>query len=460
MQSRRQFLAQAGGSVAPLLGQRRVPHNVLLLIADDLGRHTGAYGDKTARTPNLDRIAEEGVRFANAFCTTASCSASRSVILSGLHNHTNGHYGHAHAHHGFSYLPFVNPLPSLLKDAGYRTGVIGKLHVNPVERFRWDLNDQGKDRSVTDMAGRARAFLQASADQSWYLHMGFGDPHRDNRPGGFANRDYPGVKRTRFDPAKVPVPSFLPDNADTRKELAEYYEASNRLDQGLGMMLDLLRETGQLDKTLIIFISDNGMAFPNAKTGAYDAGVHLPMLVRSPSQTKRGLVNNAMVSWVDLAPTILDWAGAKRPDYELHGRSWLPVLEQENPSGWDEVYISHTFHEVTMYYPMRGVRTRRYKYLRNLFSELQFPFSTDLFASLTWQSLRKAGETAKLGRRPVSRYLHRPAEELYDITADPDEVNNLVESREHQQSLNQLRAQLQQFRERTGDPWLINDNYK
>ncbi|MBI3282155.1 MAG: sulfatase [Acidobacteria bacterium] len=352
MPTRRSFLTAAAPAV---LAQRR-PHNILLLIADDLGLHTGAYGDRTAVMPNLDRLAREGVRFTSAFCTTASCSASRSVILTGLHNHANGHYGHAHSVHNLHLLPHVRPLPDLLKDAGYRTGVIGKMHVNPVERFRWDLNAQENDRDVLSMAERARRFIAASAGRPWYLHVGYGDPHR--AASGFANRDYTGVKRTRFNPAKVPVPSFLPDNEPTRREIAEYYEASNRLDQGIGMMLELLRETGQLANTLILFLSDNGMAFPNAKTNVYDAGLHLPLVMRSPAQSRRGLVNNAMVSWVDLLPTALDWAGAKPPDYPVHGRSFLPVLEQENPSGWDQVYFSHTFHEITMYYPMRGTRTR------------------------------------------------------------------------------------------------------
>jgi N-sulfoglucosamine sulfohydrolase len=458
MNSRRQFMAGLSGSaVAPVLAQSPT-RNVLVLIADDLGLHTGEYGDKFSKTPNLDRLAKEGVRFTNAFCTTASCSASRSVILSGLHNHANGQYGHAHAFHHFGYLPHVKPLPSLLKDAGYRTGIIGKLHVNPLDRFRWDLHAEGEARNVADMADRTRSFIKESSGKPWYLHVGYADPHRAAK--GFANRDYPRVKRNPFDPGKVPVPAFLPDNNATRAEIAEYYEATNRMDQGVGMMLDTLKETGQLDNTLILFLSDNGMPFPNAKTNLYDAGMRLPLIVRSPSQTRRGLVNNAMVSWVDLLPTIIDWAGAKLPEYPVHGRSFLPALEQENPQSWDHVFASHTFHEITMYYPIRGVRTRQYKYLNNLFSEVEFPQASDLFASGTWQSVRKAGEAAVLGQRKASKYLHRDPEELYDVIADPQEVSNLVNSASHRQALERLRVQVKRFRKETEDPWLINDNYR
>jgi N-sulfoglucosamine sulfohydrolase len=444
--------AAAAAAQAP-----RRQRNILLLIADDLGLHTGAYGDSTARTPNLDKLAIEGVRFTNAFCTTASCSASRSVMLSGLHNHANGQYGHAHTVHNLHYLPKIRPTPDLLKDAGYRTGVIGKLHVNPPDRFRWDLRKESNERGVAQMAQDAKQFIQASAGKPWYLHVGYGDPHRLGD--GFGNRDYPGVKRFAFDPAKVPVPAFLPDNPGTRAELAEYYEAANRLDQGIGFMIDVLRQTGELENTLIVFLSDNGMAFPNAKTNLYDAGSRLPLIVRSPDQSRRGLVNNAMVSWTDLMPTFLNWAGAKGPEYPLHGRSWLPVLEQENPQGWDSVYYSHTFHEITMYYPTRGVRTREYKYLRNLFPELEFPHASDLWDSKTWQSVRR-NERALLGKRPVSAYLRRKGEELYDLRKDPDEVDNLAASPDHTAVLAQMRAQVDAFRKETADPWTILNNYK
>ncbi|MDX1979672.1 MAG: sulfatase [Bryobacteraceae bacterium] len=455
--NRRHFLG-APFAAAPMLAQSRRQKNVLLLIADDLGLHTGAYGDRTAQTPNLDRLASEGVLFNNAFCTTASCSASRSVILSGLQNHANGQYGHAHGEHHMAYLPPVKPFPSLLKDAGYRTGYMAKLHVEPEARFRWDMAKPHNGRSVHEMAGFARQFIQSAGSQNWYLHVGFTDPHRAAK--GFANQQYPGVKWNPFDPAKVKVPSYLPDSQPVREEVAEYYQAANRLDQGIGFFLDVLKETGQLDNTLVIFMSDNGMPFANAKTNCYDAGMHLPLIVRSPGQSRRGIRNNAMVNWTCIAPTILDWAGANGPGYPLHGRSFLPVLEQENPTGWDEVHFSHTFHEITMYYPMRGMRNRRYKYIRNLFPELEFPHASDLWASKTWQDVLKNGDRAMVGGRPVGKYLHRTGEELYDITADPDELNNLAGAAPHQAALEEMRRKVTAYRRETRDPWMILSQYK
>jgi N-sulfoglucosamine sulfohydrolase len=453
MLNRRELL----GAAPALLQSPAKPKNVVLMIADDLGLHTGAYGDPTAKTPNLDRMAAEGVRFTNAFCTTASCSASRSVILSGLHNHTTGHFGHAHAPHNLSYLPTVKSTPELLRAHGYGTGVVAKLHVNPLGSFPWDLNASSEGgRDVQRVAQRAREFVSAAAGSPFYLHIGFTDPHRAGD--GFANRDYPGVTRNRFDPAKVGVPAYLPDNMPTREEVAEYYEASNRLDQGVGMIFDVLREAGQLDNTLVVFISDNGMPFPNAKTNCYDAGLHLPMIVRAPG-VRGGTVNNAMVSWVDLLPTFLEWSGAKEPAYPLHGRSLLPVLGQENPAGRDEIFFSHTFHEITMYYPMRGMRNRQYKYIRNLYPELSYPHASDLWASKTWQSLVEGGERAKVGSRAVGAYLHRSSEELYDIARDPHETTNLATSPAHRGTLAAMRKRVQEWRVETKDPWIIQSLY-
>ncbi len=423
----------------------------MLIVADDLGLHTGAYGDPQARTPNLDALAGDGIRFTHGFCTTASCSASRSVLFTGLHNHANGQFGHAHSYHHMSLHANIVPIPRLLKDAGYRTGLVGKFHVAPPSAFAWDHLGEGGDRNVSRMAAEVRKFVEESKGRPWHLHIGFGDPHRAAR--GFANdRSYPGVTDEKFDPARIDVPAFLPGTPAVRAELAEYYQAANRMDQGIGMLMRALRETGELDNTLVIFLSDNGIPFPNAKTNLYDAGARLPLIVRAPAQKRRGVVNNAMVSWTDIAPTLLDFAGVKGPVYPLHGRSFLPVLEEERPAGWDEVYFSHTFHEITMYYPMRGIRTRRYKYLNNLAHPLEYPHASDLWASATWKA---AKETGMVGKRKVSDYLHRPAEELYDLDADPDEVKNLAPSPAHRATLEELRKKTWAFRERTKDPWLI-----
>jgi N-sulfoglucosamine sulfohydrolase len=324
--------------------------NVLLLIADDLGLDLGCYGNDKIRTPHLDALAKNGTRFTHGFATVSSCSPSRASLYTGLFTHTSGQYGLAHAVHNFHTFDNVKSLPRLLRDAGYRTGILGKIHVLPESVYPWEVTINqgiGNNRSVAEMAKQARRFISEAGDKPFCLVMGYSDPHRAAK--GFGNdRTYPGVTETRYDPKDVRLPYFLPDVEDARKDLADYYQSASRLDQGIGFMLDALKATGHADDTLVIFLSDNGIPFPGAKTTLYDPGLNLPLIVSSPVQKKRGHANNAMASWVDVLPTILDWTGVKGPT-NLPGRSLLPILDQEKPEGWDVVYGSHQCHEVTMY---------------------------------------------------------------------------------------------------------------
>ena len=441
---------------APAASAADAPHrNVLLLVADDLGMQVGCYGDKAAKTPNLDALAKSGTRFTHGFASVASCSASRATLLTGLPTHACGQFGHAHAPHNQHTFRTVQSLPKLLGKAGYRTGVVGKLHVQPKEVYPFDVEitqGLGGNRDVAAMARAARKFMAESGDRPFFLLVGFSDPHRAAK--GFGNeKSFPGVPATRFDPKELPVPYHLPDRPEVRQELAEFYQSVSRMDHGVGLVLEALRETKNADNTLVIFVSDNGIPFPGAKTTLYDAGVHLPFIVREPGQKKTGVVNTALVSFTDVAPTALDWAGLK-PPAAMPGRSLQPILTQEKPSGWDEVYASHQFHEITMYYPVRMVRTRTHKYLLNIAHPLEYPSASDLWASPTWQGILKRGDKM-MGERSVAAFLHRPREELYDLTADPHELKNLAADPKSKEVLGQLRGKLKAWQERTNDPWLV-----
>jgi N-sulfoglucosamine sulfohydrolase len=429
--------------------------NVLLLVADDLGLDLGCYGNTTIKTPNLDALAKDGVRFTHAFATVSSCSPSRASLYTGLHTHTSGQYGLAHATHNFQTFDNVKSLPRVLRDAGYRTGIIGKVHVLPQAVYPFEVEIStglGGNRNVVEMARRAKQFFTDAADKPFFLVMGFGDPHRAGR--GFANDvPHPGVTEIRYDPKDVLLPYHLPDRDDARADLADYYQAASRLDQGVGHVLDALKETKHDGDTLVLFVSDNGIPFPGAKTTLYDAGLRLPLIVSSPVQKRRGLVNEAMVSFVDVMPTALEWAGVKPPT-GLAGRSFLPVLEAETPKGWDVVYGSHQCHEVTMYYPIRMIRTRQHKLILNLAHQLEFPFASDLYNSPTWQGVLKRGDR-KLGKRDLDRFLHRPREELYDLEKDPDELNSVAGDPKYSDVLKELHGRLREWQEKTKDPWVV-----
>ena len=449
--------------------EKRRP-NIVLFVSDDHGLEAvGCYGNPVIKTPNLDRLAAEGVRFTHAFCTTASCSASRSVILTGLHNHANGQYGHQHSYHHFVSFDNIKSLPVLLSEAGYRTARIGKYHVAPQGVYKFEVVLQANSRNPVEMAEKCREFIAAPDSQPFFLYFCTDDPHRSNgeaekqpdKPNPFGNRaeGYRGVKEIKYDPKDVIVPPFLPDIPQCRAELAQYYQSVSRVDQGVGQLMSVLKETGKYDNTVVIYISDNGIAFPGAKTTLYEPGMNLPCIVRSPYQKARPVVCNALISWADLTPTILDLAGALSEQADFHGRSFKSVLEQDNPGGWDEIYASHTFHEITMYYPMRVVRQRRYKLIWNIAHRLSYPFASDLWGSSTWQATLQRGDKY-YGKRAVKAYLHRPEFELYDLENDPHEIKNLADNPTYQKVLSELKEKLKAFQKRTNDPWIIKWQYE
>jgi N-sulfoglucosamine sulfohydrolase len=432
------------------------PRNVLLLIADDQGRDLGVYDNPVLRTPNLDRLAARGTLFTLAFATVSSCSPSRSVLYTGLYSHTNGMYGLAHDIHNVHLLPSVRTLPQMLKAAGYATALVGKKHVLPEDALPFDAElapEQPGNRDVAHMASEARKFIAATGERPFLLIVGFSDPHRAAE--NFGNtRVWPSVPRSTYDPSKIIVPSHLPDTPEVRSDLAAYYESISRLDNGVGLFLEALRTTGHDDDTLVIYLSDNGRPFPGAKTTLYDDGVHLPLIIASPEQRTRGVRNGAMVSWVDITPTILEWTGASPPQgVRLAGRSVLPILEQPRPSGWDRVFASHSFHEIQQYYPMRAMRTREFKYIVNLAAALPFPIAGDVASSPTWRAVESRPGLG-LGARSLDAYLHRPAEELYDLAKDPDETRNVANDPAYRRVLERMRADLHAFRADTHDPWL------
>lgn len=457
------FALCCGCAVALAAGMAAAaPHNVVLIVSDDQGLDLSCYGHPVLKTPHLDALAAEGTRFTHAYCTTSSCSASRSVILTGLYNHTNGQYGHQHASHNFHTHTWVKSLPLLLSQAGYRTCSIGKLHVQPASVYAFDVfANEGIDggaHNPVGMAENARKFIQSCGEEKFFLYFCPADPHRTR--GGFGNeRNYPGVEPVRFDPKEVAVPPFLPDTPECRAELAEYYGACARLDQGVGRLMQVLRETGRWDDTLVIFLSDNGIPFPGAKTNLYDSGARLPLIIRSPQQKRRGVACDAVCNFTNIAPTILEFCGVQPPPYGLPGKSLLGVLDQEHPEGFDETYLSHTFHEITMYYPVRAVVTRQHKYLFNIAAPLPFPFASDLYACATWQGVLRRGDKM-YGKRSVEAYIHRSRHELYDLQEDPDEVRNLAEDAAHAKLLSQMQEKVRRFQQQTKDPWLLKWTYE
>lgn len=509
--SARQF-ALAIGAMVILMMSAKLAHsadrNIVFFITDDEGPTLGCYGDPIASSPNIDALARDGVVFMNAFATTASCSASRSVVMSGLHNHKNGQYGHQHHFHKFdSYHNVVSlALPRVLAQAGYRTGHIGKYHVGPEAVYRFETYMKGNGRNAVEMAEKCRQFItDQDDDRPFFLYFGTSDPHRGGgvdktsnsklKPNLFGNKpnrkSFPGVDEVFFDPQKVTVPPFLSDTTETREEIAQYYQSCARIDQGLGRLIEILKEADVYDKTLIVFTSDHGMAFAGAKTTVYRPGLRVPFVVRNPYEKRRGFKTDALISHIDITPSLLDFAGGL--DHEINGpknwtdpdqfwrkqglfkrdnrdggnefrsyqgKSWLPVLGDPDRKHWDNIFASHTFHEIQMYYPMRVIQDDRYKLIWNIAYKLDYPFASDLWVASSWQAQFAKGEDAPYGRKTVGQYIHRAEFELFDVKNDPDEAYNLADKPEFAQILKAYQEKMRALQNKLEDPWVLKWKYE
>jgi len=443
-----------------------VPPNLILFVSDDQSPDLGCYGSKDAKTPALDRLASEGLRYTRAYATTASCSASRSVILSGLFNHANGQYGHAHDYHRFKTKESLSTLPQRLAEGGYETIRIGKFHLAPESAYPFETVLAGNERDPVGMAKQVAIHLQnRSKDRPFFLYFCTADPHRGGgfrkdlpyAPDAFGNRPLTGdpSRVHQVDPATIDVPDFLPETPQCRAELAMYHQSCHRVDQGVEALWNALREVKADSASVFLYTADHGMAFPGAKTTLYEAGLHVPLIVwdgRRPLAAAATI--DLPVTHADLAPTILDYARVPYKAEDLHGASHHPDRIDLLPTP-RTTFASHTFHEITMYYPMRSVRSSRYKLIWNIAHPLPFPFATDLWESPTWQERLKEGQQASYGPRTVGSYIQRPKFELYDLVADPAEAKNLAEVPEMQQELKELISQLQAFQKATGDPWIL-----
>lgn len=441
--------------------------NVILFVADDHGTDAlGCYGNTVIKTPNLDKLATEGTLFNNAYCTSASCAASRSVILSGKFGHATGSYGHVHDYHHFSTYDTETSLPVIMEKAGYETARIGKYHVAPEKVYHFNTVLEADPRNTVEMANKCKDVL--ASEKPFFLYFCTDDPHRGhpfepeqwNTPNSFGNKKegYVGVETIEYNPKDVLVPSFLPDTKESREEIAQYYQSVSRIDQGFGKLMKMLKDTGKDKNTIVIYISDNGMAFPGAKTTVSEPGIKLPCIIKNPTNTAKGISNEAMISWVDLTPTILDMANISFEKEQFHGKSFNAIINKTNPEGWNEIYASHTFHEITMYYPMRVVRSGDYKLIWNIAWRLEYPFASDLWASSTWQGVYR-NKIEYFGSRKVQDYLFRPEFELYDLSKDPEERNNLVGNKDFEEKLESLKTKLKGFQTKTKDPWMIMWNH-
>jgi len=431
--------------------------NILFITADDLGLQLGCYGETRIRTPNLDRFAESAVRFDTAYVAQASCSPSRSAMFTGLYPHANGQYGLANA--GFSLHPPLRTatIPAVLKKAGYRTGIIGKLHVEPEASFPFDLRDTNNaaTRTVRVVAPKAGKFMQAS-DEPFFLMVNYSDPHafrrEDDRTKWYFPPQVDGLPERPIMPGPKDVFPFQQVEDDGQWErVAGYYNAIQRLDYGLGLLLEALEKSGKADNTLVVFIGDHGPPFARGKTTVYEAGLRIPFLVRWPGVSKAGR-RQEMVSTVDIAPTIYDAAGVT-PPIAMHGRSLRSVVGSGKGLWREYLAGEFHFHGASPFYPRRAIRDSRYKLIHNLRSGSAKP-STGIDGDRAFALSRMPRYEGTPARRAFDTFANPPEFELYDLSKDPVEFNNLAGKPELKRVEVRMKQALLEWRRQTDDPFL------
>lgn len=401
--------------------------NILIFVADDAGwRDSGAYGNEVIETPHIDKLAQGGLQYQQAFLTTPQCSPSRISILTGQYPHATG------AEDLHMPLPEGSRIvPGYLGEEGYYSGHMKKTHYGPAADAQFDWYSEELSEAFPD-------FLDASGEAPFFLWVGFSDPHRpyENAP-------------KVHDPDEVLVPPYLVDNAATRKDLARYYDEIARMDGQIGRFLAELERRGARDHTLIVFLSDNGAPFPRAKGTLYDAGVRTPLIVNWPDRIEAGSRYHGLTSVVDLAPTLLDLVNHPVPD-TMQGQSILPTFFDQEVPGREYVYSERNWHDTDEH--IRSVRTERYRLIQNAYVELPHGTPADIGGSPSFRSLIEGKKEGSLTHAQSRLFeVPRPRIELYELAEDPWETDNVAAGGDHWENARELAQQLNSWMEATGD---------
>ena len=426
--------------------------NILFIVADDWSKHAGIFGDKVVRTPNIDRLGKNGLIFDQAFCSAASCSPSRASILTGKHPHQIAEGGNLWGSLPVSIPNFVSLIkasggfvgseqkgwgPGNFKISGYQDNPAGKTFKN----FEEFLGETPKDKPV-------------------FFWFGSIDPHRDYVKGT--------GEQAGLDPQKVKVPGFLPDTDVVRKDILDYYFEVERFDSNVGKLIATLESKGELENTLIVITSDNGMPFPRAKATCYDSGTNIPLIMYWKGKIKSAR-SSELVSLIDLAPTMLDVMGIEKPA-DLPSKSLINLINGRPIAHRNAVFVERERHanvrKGDLGYPVRGIRTKEFLYLRN-FEPNRFPAGDPQ----KWVAVGPYGDiddspSKQLIMSDSAHYAFyfnrtlkkRGSEELYDLKNDPSQLHNLANEKRYDKQKNKLKIELEAWMKRTNDPRLINPN--
>ena len=448
------------GTFTPFFAAESHPPNIVLIVAEDMGLRVGAYGDEVATTPNIDHLANEGVRFTNTFAAAGVCAPNRSALITGVYPQSMGTQQMRTSQMKYEAVPpaSVKAFPELLRLVGYATANTTKTDYQFGEPFTiWDADVNKSFTASEDLA----LWRHLPSVQPFFAMFNLATTHESRlvdastqptkgQPWvaplmkavlGFRREHIPAIT----DPNSVTVPPYYPDTADVRGSIAQMYNNIHYVDQQTGTIINNLMEDDLLDNTIILWTTDHGDGFPRAKRSIYDSGIHVPLIIRDPLRMRPGTIDERLVSFVDIAPTILQMAGAPIPSF-IQGRSILSDAPRTT------VFAGRDRMDETWDW-QRAARDKRFKYIRNYRPELAYfrPLAfRDMFPIMRrlWADHR-AGTLTPVQARYFSA--PRPVNELYDVIADPYEVNNLAESPAHAATLKRLSTAMDEWIERVGD---------
>jgi len=409
--------------------------NVLIVIADDLNKDCVAvYGNEDVKTPNIDRLAGEGMRFNQAYTSTAMCAPTRQQMYTGLYPVRSGAYpNHSQVKSG------TKSLVHYLKALGYRVGLSGKRHFGPPASYPFEhISNKVDPEAIREFVGRDRA-------QPFCLLVASNSPHVPWSAGD----------ASQYDPGKLTMPPYWIDTPEMRKSLTRYYAEITDLDREVGECMKILREMKQEAHTTMIFTTEQGAQYPGCKWTCYENGLNVGFIVRWPGVVKPGRVSDAMIHYVDIAPTLVEMAGG-RAIRGLDGRSFISVLQGKTKQHNTVTYGVHTqmnaIGSPPAGYAVRSIRAGKWKYIMNLNHTVTFNNAlTKNDKENYWASWVRAAKADSKAAYLVERYLNRPAEELYDLSTDPHELKNIADSKKQAKMKARLKQKLLDWMVSQGD---------
>lgn len=428
--------------------------NILFIVSEDNGPDLGCYG-APVRTPHLDKLAQEGTRFEQAFVTQAGCSPCRASFFTGTYPHQNGQIGLA----TWKYSMYKKDTPNFvndLKHAGYRTGIIGKIHVNPEDAFEFDWWEKKpgkfKRKSLGRYAEEAFEFITAS-EKPFFLQVNYPDAHTpflpqvDGRPSEVLTADM-----------VEPLAHIGLSSQDLKQRTADYYNCMMRLDDYVGDLIRKLKESGKYENTLIVYMGDHGADIIRGKRTCYEGGVRIPLIISWQDRGKKGQVYEGLVSIIDLYPTFMEAAGTAVPEH-LSGKSLLTALRGDNTPVREYLFTEFHVHSHHNPYPQRAVRNDRYKLIHNLLSGTANPgYAFTLRKKVDGDALEEAlTEAPEQVAQAYARMEDPPEYELYDLQKDPYEWNNLAGKKKYRKVFKELSTALSSWQEQTLDPMIDKD---